>query len=580
MNSFYFFDKKQIIGILLFALILTLFLIQIQHVENQGFNPTDDGVIVAQSWRLINGEIPHLDFISIRPIGSGVLHMIHFYSPLPLMISSRWFVLFQFFIISIVATGMFNFFLKKEYDTVLPIGSFMSLLTLTFILTSLNYNMYPWTTIDAIFWTVLSIPLIVLGKRPVYIIIGLIFISFATLSRQNFAIITLVAFLYIFIKNIRNPVRSTLLCLAGAIPFIVYLIVLIKHDAVNLFVEQMTGRTELFETGIIQYGKRLVTGLTAPINFICFVITAMLFFNRNNQLVDIFIKKGFPSIISLIYTFLFIVHIVRHFLLDYADLLGMPFELFFMLVFLSLLNIALVRRLTKLHYFVLVSLFISWTSSISLGDNSPVFSVGIMAISFILLIFDFHYRYPVKLTSLLISKVFHIFLAAVIFAVGIYSQRNVNYRDLGYKQLTGGLNILSEEFGGVRTNPATFAYYNDLKNIFKSYYDSDNIVLVPHNPVFYALMKIRNPASLDWIQQGEYVGQEERIRNNIKSLIDNRHDIIFIIDNIDTRRIHKGISNMNYDSTYIIANLIIESCKEIEVNSDFFKVYVPKKSSP
>ena len=57
-------------------------------ISTEGFNPSDDGVILAQSYRLLQGQIPHLDFISIRPVGSAVLHSLHFISPLPLEVSA------------------------------------------------------------------------------------------------------------------------------------------------------------------------------------------------------------------------------------------------------------------------------------------------------------------------------------------------------------------------------------------------------------------------------------------------------------------------------------------------------------
>lgn len=40
-----------------------------------GFSPTDDGFILAQSWRIMQGEVPHVDFTSPRPVGSGLLHL-------------------------------------------------------------------------------------------------------------------------------------------------------------------------------------------------------------------------------------------------------------------------------------------------------------------------------------------------------------------------------------------------------------------------------------------------------------------------------------------------------------------------
>lgn len=39
-----------------------------------GFNPTDDGFVLAMSRRLLEGEVPHRDFISIRPVASAVFH--------------------------------------------------------------------------------------------------------------------------------------------------------------------------------------------------------------------------------------------------------------------------------------------------------------------------------------------------------------------------------------------------------------------------------------------------------------------------------------------------------------------------
>ena len=39
-----------------------------------GFNPTDDGFTLAYSRRIIEGEIPHRDFMMLRPFLSPVLH--------------------------------------------------------------------------------------------------------------------------------------------------------------------------------------------------------------------------------------------------------------------------------------------------------------------------------------------------------------------------------------------------------------------------------------------------------------------------------------------------------------------------
>src|SRR5205807_9797349 len=53
-----------------------------------GFNPTDQGFILAGSWRFLHGELPHVDLISPRPLGSPILHIIDFALPGPLFLMS------------------------------------------------------------------------------------------------------------------------------------------------------------------------------------------------------------------------------------------------------------------------------------------------------------------------------------------------------------------------------------------------------------------------------------------------------------------------------------------------------------
>ncbi len=146
-NYISFFTLTLISG--LFFIILFLL---INYVENEGFNPSDDGVVIAQSYRLFNGEIPHKDFISIRPVFSGILHGVHLISPLPLQLSARWFVLLEYFIYSflwiILLFNVFKFDLGKSYRKYF---AFIFLAFFSFLLNVNNYNLYPWTTIDAIF---------------------------------------------------------------------------------------------------------------------------------------------------------------------------------------------------------------------------------------------------------------------------------------------------------------------------------------------------------------------------------------------------------------------------------------------
>jgi hypothetical protein len=57
-------------------------------VGRLGFNPTDEGFVLAGSYRILHGQVPHLDFISPRPAGSLVIHVLDFaLFPLPLLLA-------------------------------------------------------------------------------------------------------------------------------------------------------------------------------------------------------------------------------------------------------------------------------------------------------------------------------------------------------------------------------------------------------------------------------------------------------------------------------------------------------------
>ena len=54
-----------------------------------GFNPTDEGFVNGVAYRVLNGEIPHRDFIWGRPVGSAYLHAPELLLPSPGLMTSR-----------------------------------------------------------------------------------------------------------------------------------------------------------------------------------------------------------------------------------------------------------------------------------------------------------------------------------------------------------------------------------------------------------------------------------------------------------------------------------------------------------
>lgn len=117
---------KKWTGIIFLILVPTISQILFSKL---GFNPTDDGFILAGAKRVLNGQIPHLDFVSIRPAGSYYLHgPIVFFGGDYVIWISRYFAWFQFACISwawiVITNHIFKFKSPLKIFTVAIIAFF------------------------------------------------------------------------------------------------------------------------------------------------------------------------------------------------------------------------------------------------------------------------------------------------------------------------------------------------------------------------------------------------------------------------------------------------------------------------
>jgi len=519
----------------------------------------------------LHGEIAHKDFISIRPVGSGFLHSINFLFPGHLIVNARWFVLLQFFIIALVIAGLCYRTLSEKIKSRKTIV-LVALLTSGFFLTVLNYNLYSWTTIDALFWSVLSIPFIIQQKKPVFNAIGLIFLCFSALSRQTFALICILGFLYTFYQYRKTFIKAIPIILIGALPLIAYFIYLLTNSALSDFFNQMTGRTEFLQTAIIQFLKRFVLNLTTPLNLVCLFVSILLFIKRSSGLKELFVNKGFHAVFAIVYMLFSFILTIKYFLSAEQDIFGLPFELFFMLIFVGLFHWLILPESRTLRKTVVFVLLISWVSAISLGDNTPVFATGILFVSLFTICLDIILSLTSKFRTISTNPWLLLAISIIIAISGMYSQQKFNYRDNPSKKLTSGLSYSSEEFGNIMTNPALIAYYSDIKDIFDTLPNAaNNTIVFPHNAIFYPVMETENPMSLDWLIANEYIGQEDRIKSDLENL-KQRKTTYFLVDKIDLRTIHETIKPRLYNDD-IIFEYILENCNEIPCNSDFIRIY-------
>lgn len=580
-------------GTVILAVILGLLFYYIDYVEKEGFNPSDDGVVLAQSFRIINGEIPHKDFIAIRPVFSGILHSIHFFIPAPLEISARWFTMIQYFIYSFVwiyiLLKILNIKIRNRFAFLaisLSIGLFSFLLNLN------KYNLFPWTTVDAIFLSVFGFMFLFTttriqqnkSKKLLYTIAGLFFISLAAITRQSFVLIACFVFLAVTYKGFKSKkyLNTVFALILGSSPLWAYFIFLINHDALQLFLQQMTGRTELVETGFIQYLKSFIKAKLFILNLATICLFIFIFLKNKTWLYNkktmILSEKQRRSAIAVVlfYNVAAIIFSFWHFINKSMDIWSVPFELFWILFVISILAYFTIPLLFRQKAIIVIGLLLAWSSSISLGDNTPIFTSGIIASQIFVLSAFLISRYNLRFAvSRLISKkvvLFSIIITMSFTVVSIYGQQQVNYRDKKSSELTACLCSVSEEFGTIKTNKNTLDYYADFINLYQNFPGmKNNFVMIPNNAIMYPIMNSKNPFPLDWMQPDEYRGSEKYLDKKIEETIDLKN-IYLVVDIYNSKEMAFNLTPLNLKPYKYLAHFKNRFI-EIPVKSKFFKIY-------
>ncbi|MCX6258104.1 MAG: hypothetical protein NTW49_09465 [Bacteroidia bacterium] len=597
--------------------LLCLVFYSLNYVESEGFCNADDGVVLAQSFRLFNGQLPHIDFISTKPVVSGLFHGLLFYLSYPLEISARWMTLMEYLLYSFTWTILlFNIFdiwfkFKKEIakKTVNSLFYFcLAALGITFLNIG-NYVLYPETTIDAILFSVAGIAFLMKardkelagGVTLSYYSLALFFMSLSALSRQSFIFLVAVIFCMAVIRLIKLHKYTAvfILLIAGLLPFWLYLFYLVRFHGLHQFITQMTGRTEFFDTAILRLAKSFLKSKLILFNLatIGFILWKTVIIKNGLR----FTTSGFRKLISenkrivsvILVTMIGLVLMYSYLLFLFADRMFMDrqWDMFWIMVNLSFFAMTGFELPVKIRYILILNILLSWCSSISLGSNSPVFTTGLMAGTSVLLAAWLLCRFDFKLPG--IRVYYHTSIAIIVLSlvlVSFYGQRKINYYDRPSSELKCNLGTLVPGFGNIMTNPVTYDYYAEFMSIYRQLPGAkDHFVLLPNNAVIYPLLYSRNPFPLDWMQHDEYIGSEELVYKKISQALDAGY-IWVIVDKYDSQNMAFGLIPLDYSGVqaddlfikkykvdkYGYMKILMSRCVELPMKFKYFRVYRTK----
>jgi hypothetical protein len=168
-----------------------------------GFNPTDDGFVLAQSWRVLQGQTIHVDFTSPRPMGSAFLHVPDVLSPWGTLAISRLIVVLQQMWIASATVAMVDVGRRLT-----PVQRFL-LVVLAFALNTGVWPVMAWHTIDGIFvgitalWLTQRGPLEGRGAQLRYLAAWLL-AGTAPLMKQGFLLVPVFVALLLVVSGQRR----------------------------------------------------------------------------------------------------------------------------------------------------------------------------------------------------------------------------------------------------------------------------------------------------------------------------------------------------------------------------------------
>lgn len=426
------------------------------YISKLGFNPTDDGVILSLSRRLFMWQAPHKDFISIRPTGSGLIHLPELLlGGKFIFLTSRLFVCFQFACISLFSILL----IEKASSFSASVFAKCLIFLIAFYLCIHSFPIIAWTTIDGIFCIITGTYLSTFDNKYIkqfgYGIAG-----FAVLCKQNFI------FLPFLLIILNRDYKNIGVWLFTILPMLVYVEMVYFSGSIKNAIEQFTIRTELFQVGVKSY-------LLNPYLWLGFGVSQIVFWATKSN-----------KFIAAKHLFLLLLPVLLLAALCIRNSYKATFFLEFG-VLISLIIIKIIQRSNE-KWFLIFVMILAWSSSISLGWNSPGLASGIIWIALLSEV-DFSKKW---LNYILI---FSFAGSSVLF---IYLRTHFIYRDKKAVELQYKLDSIYG-FSGIVTNKNTSSAMKELNGIC-SKLNKNNYAIIADYAGFWASHFNANPAKIDW----------------------------------------------------------------------------------
>ena len=530
-----------------------------------GFNPTDEGYLLSGSRRLLDGQIPHRDYVSLRPVGTHLLHAhLLLWAGDRVIWWSRYFAWLEF-----AATAWFWVRIVEYYFKPFPSPWIRFGAGLTAFMVSVHvFPIMPWNSVDVVFIVSLGIALRLFGLPPRrdWRWIGILLIGTAPLFRQNF-ILPLPFFLLVLGEG--RHWKSW--CLV-ALPSALYGLVLFLFGALPDAILQMASHGSSLPAALLPppgASGRMFSGVSRESLIAGFLSGAAGFFLSLSGR-GVSLRRWGVAILGggMIFSV-------------GSILLSVTARGWFLFGMLMAAMLFLLRQKSGEWRCALLALLTAWGVSISEGWHYPTLAAGGLFLVLLAMILAFIFHGPFaasgdaayNLPNLASSgtSVGFVLAAVMVFHWG---RTHRIYCELPASQLRHDLSGVFPGARGIYTNQNTHQFLTDLRSAIEWARGHgtarSRIAILPEVAQFWVTSPRPNPLSSDWPIDTElnHPKNRKRILNEIERA---RGSVIFIVQKHHAEHLAKRLEPYR-EGTCATRDAVRRDFRKIH-ETDFFEVY-------
>lgn len=434
-------------GLFLFILPILYATLYEYFFGRYGFNPTDQGFILGGSRMILDGSLPHIDFLSIHPATSYILHTFDYLFEKRLYFISGVISLYEIFLYSYI---LIRLFCKHGFY----VSLFLALIAL-----NVNIHVFPpmaWHTIDGILFVALAFFFLKehIDKRNMssFLICSLLLGISLTIKQSFFPVFFVLNVSYYRLFDFKKAMLGNAFSL---IPSLLYITITFlyseyrKYSGPNVIVQLLSGR--------LAYGQNFIKNILFHTNLYCLIVIST----------GILLTVLYTRYTSKLFTYLFlsldIILLLSILLISKMDMPGNRADWASLLLLLCCTRYLLTyRNISKsLYVYAICLLALTFSITLSWGYESPAFLSGIFLVLYVSPLLG---KLDVRKTPGIVLAMLG--LIAVNFTT--YVCREHVYRDADRNDLKYNLDKVADELWYIKTNAVTYRYLLQEKKCISS----------------------------------------------------------------------------------------------------------------